>query len=326
MSSKLRPVGDAPAWDEELRLWLENHIKDHPHLTPLVLSRRDYIGCSRTMIDAYLKCEYFRNGRTTKTSKLEPQINAYRERVEGSTRHGVTNMFVRTRAWHQFKHACHTAMTENAIVVAYSAPGVGKSRCMLQYTVEHLTTAAIVILCSPNFTTRFFLQKVASALGLDPRQTAAQLEDSIALKLKAHRRPLFIDQANYLNEKALGAVCHFWEVKPLPIVLTGTKDLYDLFNSSRLTQDVRAQLSSRIKMHYPLEGLALGDVKTIVEKVLGRRATPEVIQKIYEVTGGNHRALEFIFPRIEELTSTKGNEEKPLTTIVQAAGAKLMVA
>lgn len=324
--AKLQPVGDAPAWDEELRLWLANWIADHPHLTPLVLSRKEHIGASRTMIDSYLKCTYFVEGRTTKGSKLEPLVRAYRDRVEGPTRAGVTNLFVKTRAWLQFKHACHTAITENAIVVAYSAPGVGKSRCMLEYAVQNMTTMPIQILCSANFTTRFFLQKIAQTLGLSLQQPIAVLEDSIATKLKSHPRPLFVDQANYLNEKALGAICHLWEVAHIPIVLIGTKDLYDLFNSSRMTQDVRAQLSSRVKMHYPLEGLALADVKTIVERVMKNKATPEVVAKIYEVTGGNHRALEFIFPRIDELSKIKGNEEKPMTSIVQAAGARLMVA
>ena len=339
--AKLQPVGDAPAWDEELRLWLASWVADHLHLTPAVLARPDHIGAaSRTMIDSYLKCTYFgrphpKTGKIARTenSKLEPLVRAYRDRVEGSTRSGVTNLFIKTRAWQQFKHACHTAITELAIVVAYSAPGVGKSRCMLEYAVQNMTTMPIQILCSANFTTRFFLQKIAQTLGLSLQQPIAVLEDSIATKLKSHPRPLFVDQANYLNEKALGATCHIWEVAHIPIVLIGTKDLYDLFNSSRMTQDVRAQLSSRVKMHYPLEGLELADVKTIVERVMKDKATPEVVAKIYEVTGGNHRALEFIFPRIDELTKYRKNAEelaagKPgkMSEIICAAGSRLMVA
>src|SRR5688500_18269742 len=92
---KIHVAGDGAAWDEELRLWLENHIKENPHLTPLVLSRREYIGMSRTAVDAYLKCEYFDkgDGAGVKSSRLEGLIKAYRERIEGTSRHGITNTF-----------------------------------------------------------------------------------------------------------------------------------------------------------------------------------------------------------------------------------------
>ena len=60
--SKIQTVGEGPPWDEELRLWLVNWMAEHPHLTPLVLARKEHVGVSRTMIDSYLKCAYFVDG------------------------------------------------------------------------------------------------------------------------------------------------------------------------------------------------------------------------------------------------------------------------
>jgi hypothetical protein len=77
----------------------------------------------------------------------------------------------------------------------------------------------------------------------------AKLEDLVAEKLKRYPRPLFIGQANYLPERSLGTVCHVWEIARAPIVLVGTKELYNLFMNSRMTEDVRAQISSRVAMH-----------------------------------------------------------------------------
>lgn len=333
---KLQIAGSGPAWDEELRLWLEEHIKKYPHLTPAVLAASTHIGMSRTAIDAYLKCTYFSAGnddsKGVKTSRLEDLIRAYRERIEGPARDGVRNTFVKTPAWVQFQHAVETAINERAIVVAYSEPGTGKSRCAVEYSVQKMTTMPIQILCSRNITTRYFVQKIASALGLDDRPPIARLEDNIATRLKNHPRPIFVDQANYLHEKSLGTVCYIWELARTPIVLIGTKDLFDLFNSSRLTQDVRAQLSSRVAMHYPLAPLGLDQVKAICERALGKRATPEVVARIHQVTRGNHRALEFIFPRIDDLAKVKRNAaglesgEVTMEQIVDTAGARLMVA
>ena len=325
---KIQLAGDRAAWDEELRLWLENHIKENPHLTPLVLAREPYIGAgSRTIIDSYLKCTYFDrgDGKGVKKSKIEGLVRAYRERIEGTSRHGITNTFIKTNAWVQFQHACETAINENAIVVAYGNPGAGKSRCMTEFAVKKMTTMPIQILCSANITVRYFVQKIAAALSLDDRPPIAKLEDHIAFKLKSHPRPLFIDQANYLNEKSLGTVCYVWEIARIPIVLAGTKDLYDLFTTSRLTQDVRAQLSSRVAMHYPLAELSKEQVKAICERVLGKAATSEVVAKIFQVTNGNHRALEFIFPRIADLAKLNA-KDVTMEKIVDAAGARLMVA
>jgi len=331
---KIQIAGGGPAWDEELRLWLEGHINRYPHLTTAVLESSTHVGMSRTALDSYLKCTYFDkgDGKGVKKSGLEPAIREYRERVEGPARDGVRNSFVKTPAWVQFQHAVQTAINDRAIVIAYSEPGVGKSRCMREYSYEKMTTLPIQVLCSANITTRHFVQKIAQAIGLDDRPPTARLEDNIAAKLKSHPRPLFVDQANYLNEKGLGSVCYLWEVARIPIVLIGTKDLFDLFNSSRMTQDVRAQLSSRVAMQYPLASMGLDQVKAICERTLGDAATPQVVAKIFQVTKGNHRALEFIFPRIADLAKVKDNAaglrsgEVSMEKIIDAAGARLMVA
>lgn len=322
--------------DEELRLWLENYIKEHPHLDTKVLSRSDHIGVSRTGLDAYLNGTYFipkesgGMGVNPANSQTENKIRAYRERVEGTVRHGYSNSFLETRSWMQFQHACKTAITENVIVVVYAKPGVGKSRCLQEYSTSKVTTMPIQILCSANITTRYFVQKIARELGLDDRPPTAQLEDRIAEKLKRNPRPIFVDQANYLNEKALGTVCYLWEKARIPFILIGTHNLFELFNTSRLTEDVREQLSSRVAMHYPLMELSLEEVKTIVSRAFEKDATPEMIAKIYQVTSGIHRHLDMILPRVKELQ--KRNEENlsdgsvTMTDIIETAGRRLMVA
>src|SRR4029079_10574556 len=101
-----------------------------------VLSRREHIGYSRTAIDSYLQGTYFlpdadsHGGATPARSRLERQIKLYRERGEGTVRHGYANTFVESRTWYQLQQACATAVNENVIVVVYGKPGVGKSRSL----------------------------------------------------------------------------------------------------------------------------------------------------------------------------------------------------
>jgi DNA transposition AAA+ family ATPase len=341
-NSQIAVVGDAQkVGDEDLRLWLQEYLDEHPHLTTVELARSNQIGGSRTVLDAYLNGTYFLSkdaggmGVNPHGSKVEDNIRRFREKVEGVVRNGYKNSFLETRSWKQFQHACKTAIEENVIVVVYARPGTGKSRCLRQFASSNMKTLPIEILCSTNITTKYFVQKIARELNLSDRKNTAEMEDLIAEKLAKYPRPIFIDQANYLHEKALGTICYVWERARVPIVLIGTRDLYDLFNKSTLTQDVRVQLSSRVAMHYPLLELGVEEVKAIVTSVLGPKATKEVVAEIFRATGGNseyganHRHLDMIMPRVASLI--EANDElivsgkKKVEDIVQRAARRLMV-
>lgn len=334
--AKLKIVGGTKTLgDEELRIWLDEYIKEHTHLTTAELSRSDHIGASRTALDGYIAGTYFipkENGGmgvNAQNSKIEQKIRAYREKVEGTVRHGYRNSFLETRSWNQFQHACKTAIGENVIVVIYAPPGVGKSRNLQEYKTQKMTTMPIDILCSANITTRYFVQKIAREVGIDDRPPTARLEDLISEKLKKNPRPLFVDQANYLHEKALGTVCYLWEKAKLPIILIGTKDLFDLFTTSRLTQDVRAQLSSRVAMHYPLMELSIEEVKTICRRALGDTATDATVAKLFNLTNGNHRHLDMVIPRVRELTNRNDAAlaagSITMEDVIEKASSRIMV-
>ena len=306
----------------------------HPHHSTTVLSRSQYIGVSRGALEEYLAGTYFLpvesggKGVNPQTSKLENAVRAYRERIEGSVRHGYVNSFVETRTWFQLQRACHVAINENVIVIVYGKPGVGKTRCLLEFAVKKMSTAPLTILCSRNVTPAYFVEKLAEDMGLRTDKRIAKMEDMIAEKLNRYPRPIFVDQANYLSERSLGSVCYIWEKAKVPIVLIGTKDLYDLFTKSSRTEDVRAQISSRVAMHYLLSELSLPEVKAIIKRALAADATDDVVAKIFNVTGGIHRHVDMIVPRILDLKAL--NKEKlaegrvTMSDIIDTAGSRLM--
>jgi DNA transposition AAA+ family ATPase len=192
-----------------------------------------------------------------------------------------------------------------------------------------MVTAPVQILCSPSITPLYFAQRLASRLGLSESSTAARLEDKVAERLRRTPRPLFIDQANYLGEKALGTICYVWEVSRVPVVLAGTKSLYDIFTTSRLTEDVRAQLSSRVAMHYPLSGLMLSEAKAVIHRELGTHADEdEDIAQIYNTTGGLMRQTVMLMKNLLELITLNRKElesgKVTLKELIVKAGSKLL--
>jgi DNA transposition AAA+ family ATPase len=135
----------------------------------------------------FLPKDYGGEGVDPKASKIEHAIRAFRERVDGSPRHGYSRTFVETRTWFQVQEACATAINENAIVVIVGKPGVGKTRSLIEYAARKMSTAPLSILCSPNITTHYFVQRLAQELKLDDRGTTSKLEDRVIEKLRRYR-------------------------------------------------------------------------------------------------------------------------------------------
>lgn len=332
---RLQVVGDRKHGDEKLRLRLVEFMRENPHLTTAILSRHDHTGLSRTLLDQYLDGTYFLpksaggSGVDPKSSKTERKIRDYLDRVLGTVREGYSSEFVETVSWKRLVSAWDTAIKERIIVVVYGKPGVGKSECLMQLSVKRMTTMPIQVMCSPNITVRYFIQRLARAVGVSDRHVIPQLEDMVAEKLRKNPRPIIVDQANYLNEKSLGTICYLWEEtkKTIPIVLVGTTELFNLFHTSSLTEDVRAQLSSRVAMHYPLPELSLAETKAILRRAIPD-ITDDVIAQVYKDTGGVFRGVDFILPRIHELT--KRNKERlksgdvTMTEIAATAARRLI--
>lgn len=321
--------------DEELRRWLADHVIDHPHRSTAVLSRAEHIGITRNALDEYLAGRYFLprqqggQGANPKDSKIENAIRAYRERIEGTPRHGYIGEFVLTHTWEKVKEACSIAVNENSIVLIYGRPGVGKSRCMSEYVLRELRTAPVVILCSRNVTPHYFVEKIAQELRLPKGGKIAEIEDRAAEALKRSPRPIIADQANYLREKSLGSLCYIWEKARVPVIMSGTKELFDLFTTSELTEGVRAQLSSRIAWHYPLPELNVAEVKAIVGQALGNDATDEVVARIINLTGGVYRHVGMLIPRVLDLMERHyeklESEEVSIKDLIDLAASRLML-
>lgn len=323
-------------WDEELRCWLEKYISEYPQHNTNVLSRSQFIGLPRGVIDSYLAKTYFLpkamggEGNDSEKSKVEPTIRAYRNRIGGTARHGYGKPFFETNAWKQMRSALRIALKENAIIVAYGKPGIGKSKSLNEFALREMSNAPLIILCSRNITAWYFVRSIAKQLNVKCSGQIPEIEDAIIEKLGKYPRALFVDQANFLNDRSLGSVCHIWEKTKIPIALIGTKALFDAFMKSTLTEDVRAQLTSRIAIHYLLPELNIEEVKAIVQHSFADETTNEIIAQIYNITGGIHRNIEMLINRAADLKEKNldllKTGEVEMSEIINIAGSRLMIA
>ena len=68
-------------------------------------------------------------------------------------------------------------------------------------------------------------------------------------------------------------------------MLAGTPSLYNLFMTSRLTEDVREQISSRVRMHYILSEVLFDEAAPLIKRILQEDASDENIKEVYVCCG-----------------------------------------
>lgn len=111
--------------------------------------------------------------------------------------------------------------------------------------------------------------------------------------------------------------------------MSGTKELIDLFTTTRLTESVRAQLASRVAWHYLLPELSLAETRAIVEYALSADATDDIVAHIFNLTGGVYRHVDKGIPRILQLKSRNEKRiergEVSLKDLITAALSKLII-
>jgi hypothetical protein len=104
--------------------------------------------------------------------------------------------------------------------------------------------------------------------------------------------------------------------------------LHTLFTTSKLTEEAREQLSSRIAIYYLLAELTLPEAKAIIKRGLGEEATDEMVAQGITITGGIHRHVDMIIPRILDLREK--NQAKleagavTMEQIIRVAGSRMM--
>jgi hypothetical protein len=111
--------------------------------------------------------------------------------------------------------------------------------------------------------------------------------------------------------------------------MSGTKELFNLFITSEMTEGVRAQLSSRVAWHYLLPELSVGEVKAIVGRALGADASDEVVARILNLTGGVYRHVDMLLPRVLDLMERHyeklESKEASMNDLIDLAASRLML-
>ncbi len=165
-------------------------------------------------------------------------------------------------------------------------------------------------------------------------QVAATPASDVRRTLNSEEKPADVRQESHEEMPELYWKASRFLVNPLEMIASiigetyAEASLHDRFMSSRLTEDVREQLSSRVALHYMLSELSPAEAKALIEKILKEEATEQNIGLVYKLTGGRFRNLEFFQPRYVELRELNKEQlkhgEVQTGEIIKMAAARLI--
>lgn len=236
------------------------------------------IGVSRSQISQFLKDAYKgdNEGLVIKIEKwLEQQV---KKRQMASTLPSAPE-YVPTPTSEKVISALTYAHVAGDLVIAYGGAGVGKTEGIKRYAKS--ATNVWVIEATPSRNTGgAFLRSVAFATGVRiPRGHSDILEMAILERLKGTQGLLIVDEAQFLNDRALENARRIAELAGIGLAFVGNESVYGQLTGQRRAADY-AQLFSRIGKRIRLTRPTKQDVSLIAQAwSLGKEET-EYAQEI----------------------------------------------
>ncbi|MFV3367529.1 AAA family ATPase [Pseudomonas sp. NY15435] len=142
------------------------------------------------------------------------------------------------------------------LVAMYGASGLGKSVSAAVAANRH---RAYYVECRDTWTKKAFLLAILREMGLVPSRTLSEMVDQVAEQLTLSGRPLLIDDAQYLLDKAIAnVITDIYNASQGTIVLIGEERV-----PSSLAKLER--LHNRVLEWVPAQPATLDDLRTLAE-------------------------------------------------------------
>ena len=218
---------------------------------------------------------------------MNPVVNATERWLENRTRLAAlptAPSFIATPTANRIYDALSYAQLAGDMALIFGGAGVGKTQTLHHYAAsEH---NAWVVDCTPtSATVGGCLRAIAHALGL--RMTAGRadaLEVQIRDQLRGSGGLLILDEAQFLNNRALETVRRLAEMANVGLALVGNETVYaQLTGGSRAAEF--AQLFSRIGKRVSLTKPSGGDVESLATAWKVDKASTRLLKEIADKPG-----------------------------------------
>lgn len=241
------------------------------------------VGISRTAISMFIKGNY-KGDNTEIALKLQKWFEQQAQIEQVSATLPASPGYVATPTSERIVATLTYAHIAQDLVIIYGGAGVGKTETIKYYAENHNNVWVIEATPTRN-TGGAILRAIAFVLGVRiPKAYTDYLENALIDKLKGTDGLLIIDEAQFLNDRALENARRLSELSGIGLVLAGNENVYGQLTGKRRAADY-AQLFSRIGKRVRLTNSKKEDVDVIAKEWGLGKAETKLAQHIASKPG-----------------------------------------
>jgi len=186
------------------------------------------------------------------------------------------------------------------IVCFYGPSGYGKSTAA---TVATIRTDAVYVQARSSWTRKAAHQAILKGMGVIPAATVAGMSDQIAEELALSKRPLIIDEVDYLLERGtIEIIRDIYEASLAAIMLVGEEGL-----PNKLKRWER--FHGRVLDWCPAQPASLDDCTALAKlHAVKARIEDDLLAAVHSVAAGSVRRICVNIARIEEQAQLEGRD------------------
>lgn len=201
------------------------------------------IGCGRKATRKFMEGTY-EHSDTNFARKLDNYLKGSDPALGG-----MPKAFVSTTVADKIRGIIRQVHQRKSMGVIVGPSGVSKTVVLKFIAAGDIPGAIHIELTSTDKTIKQVLARTAAELGLNDQYHAQRLMSNIIKTLRGTDRLLMYDEAHYANKDALNAIRDIHKQTGCPIMLVGTRDIFDAINDF---DAFHGQMKSLISMSYDI--------------------------------------------------------------------------
>jgi DNA transposition AAA+ family ATPase len=180
-----------------------------------------------------------------------------------------------------FKFLLNSTKEQMGLIIGPS--GVGKTTALTLLAQQY---GALYFSCYPSMSKFFLISRLCSLYSIESPRSIANGLDLLAEGLASVRKPLLIDEADFLfaRRELLDLIRVLHDQARIPVVFCGMTGIYEKFSQIPLLVD-------RIQYFLEIAPMSLSDCQLLIESIADVQIESDLIERIFKESKGKARLV-----------------------------------
>jgi DNA transposition AAA+ family ATPase len=211
----------------------------------------------------------------------------------------VQNLLQLSSAYFSLSDTANLGLGIPVMGLVSGGTGSGKTRS-IKWLIEQPKVNGVFLRANAAWTLNSMLGAIATDLGISPQWRNAKTLKSVCEWFESTRRPLFIDECDYLlrDLRMLETLRDIHDMAGIPVILVGMSGI-----EKKLAH--RQQLSRRISQFVEFQPLDMQDARILADTVCDVGVSDDLLSKIHKESQGGMGLMIVALARVEMFAKTQ---------------------